>query len=106
MRVHGDLDELVPAPMIGRDREAALAADPPEIPKMFVDVVAALVVKLVEAGTAEELDGDGNGAVDDFDEHEDRSERVDRPTGRSGPLRSPAPRDADDEADAATSRRR
>ena len=97
VRVEGSLDELVPRPMTDDDKEAALAAVPPATPKMFIDVVAALVVKLVEAGTAETLDGDGDGAdaaVDDWDEHEDRPDRPDRtgPVARASSRRRRARR--------------
>lgn len=50
VRVHGDLDELVPAPWSAEEQEAALEAKPPEIPTMYVAVVSALVDRLVDSG--------------------------------------------------------
>lgn len=62
VRVQGHLDELVPAPWSDAEQRAALASTPPETPEMFVEVVAALVVRLVETARA---DGDAGGATAD-----------------------------------------
>jgi len=91
VRVLGSLDELVPDPMSEEEQRAAIASVPPETPEMFIDVVSALVVKLVDASNAantEDASGDAGGGpdVEDDDwaevlEHEERAEGA----GRTAP---------------------
>lgn len=88
VRVHGELDELVPPPLTEAEERAALTAAPPDTPEMFVDVVAALVVRLVETARgdepAEDSPDDDQAEWDEHDDHPEPAQRTNRRGRGSG----------------------
>ena len=78
VRVVGSLAELVPAAMTEAEKQAALAAVPPQTPEMYVDVIAALIAQL--AGTTVPAASDDEDELDDLDD--ETSERPRRKARR------------------------